>query len=135
MTDVLSPSQRSFCMSRIQGKNTKPEVALRKALWNNGLRYRLKNKLPGRPDLYFPGKKIAIFVDGCFWHGCPEHCNMPETNSSFWKKKLSKNKERDKFVNQTLEDEGWCVIRFWEHEIKNDLEDCVKRISSVFKTR
>ncbi|WP_223146796.1 very short patch repair endonuclease [Methylomonas fluvii] len=90
MSDVLSKRQRSFCMSRIRDKNTKPELALRKALWNAGLRYRLKSDLLGRPDLYFPGRRLVIFVDGCFWHGCPEHCQMPVENRAFWEEKLLK---------------------------------------------
>lgn len=134
MIDILNPSQRSYCMSRIRGKNTKPEVLLRKALWETGLRYRLKNKLPGRPDIVFPGRRLAIFVDGCFWHVCPEHCQMPATNRAFWEKKLSKNMARDKEVNRLLEQEDWRVLRFWEHEVKNDLHGCVKCVLQAFQT-
>lgn len=133
MSDVLSPLQRSYCMSRIQGKDTKPELILRKALWASGMRYRLKNRLPGRPDLYFPGRKLAIFVDGCFWHGCPDHCKVPETNRSFWEKKISKNKARDNEVDLLLKNEGWRVLRFWEHEVKFDLLGCVKRVVREFQ--
>lgn len=132
MSDVLSKQQRSYCMSRIRGKDTKPELLLRKALWANGLYYRLKNKLPGRPDMVFPGRRLVIFVDGCFWHGCPEHCQMPETNRAFWQKKLSKNMERDKEVNLLLKQESWRLLRFWEHEIRNDLSWCVERVTRAF---
>jgi len=135
VVDVLNQKQRSYCMSRIQGKNTKPEILLRKALWKTRLRYRLKNKLAGRPDIVFPGRRIAVFVDGCFWHGCPEHCQMPATNKGFWKKKLLKNKARDKEVNRILEQEGWRVLRFWEHEIKNELPGCVKRVLQAFNIK
>lgn len=128
MSDVLSKQQRSYCMSRIKGKNTKPELLLRKALWANRLYYRLKNRLPGRPDMVFPGRRLAIFVDGCFWHGCPEHCQMPETKKPFWRKKLSKNMERDKKVNRLLIQEDWRILRFWEHEVRNDLPGCVERV-------
>lgn len=128
MTDVLSSSQRKYCMSRIQGKNTKPELRLRKALWACGLRYRLKNKRPGRPDLVFPGIKLAVFVDGCFWHSCPLHFKMPETNQTFWQEKISRNKLRDKEVNHLLKAEGWRALRFWEHEVKTDLSGCVERV-------
>mgnify|MGYP003563387336 CR=1 FL=1 len=120
-------------MSRIKGKNTKPEIILRQALWAAGMRYRLKNKLPGHPDLFFPGKKIAIFVDGCFWHGCPEHSQIPKANRNFWEEKLSKNKERDKEVNRILEGDGWHVLRFWEHEVKQELASCVKLVSEALK--
>jgi DNA mismatch endonuclease, patch repair protein len=132
MTDVLSLSQRKFCMSRIQGKNTKPELSLRKALWACGLRYRLKNQLPGRPDLIFPGIKLAVFIDGCFWHACPLHFKMPETNQAFWQEKLSKNKLRDKEVNHLLKVEGWRVLRFWEHDIKSDVSVCVDRLLRAY---
>ena len=134
MTDVLNPTQRSYCMSRIKGKDTEPELILRKALWANGLRYRLKNKLPGRPDIFFPARKIAIFIDGCFWHGCPDHCQIPKTNQPFWESKLSKNKSRDKEVSRVLENGGWCVIRLWEHDVKNDLSNCVKRVVEAFNS-
>jgi len=134
MADVLNPTQRSYCMSRIKGKDTKPELILRKALWSNGLRYRLKNKLPGRPDIIFRARKIAIFVDGCFWHGCPDHCQIHKTNQPFWESKLSKNKSRDKEVNRVLENVGWSVIRFWEHDVRNDLSNCVKRIVEAFNS-
>lgn len=132
MVDVLSTNQRSYCMSRILGKNTKPEQLLRKALWATGLRYRLKNRLLGRPDMLFPNKRLAIFVDGCFWHGCFEHCQLPKTNQVFWQKKLSKNTKRDKEVNRLLKQDGWRVLRFWEHEVKHDLSGCVERVLQAF---
>ena len=133
MADVLSKSQRKFCMSRIRGKNTKPELLLRKALWSRKLRYRLKNSLPGRPDIIFPGRQLAVFVDGCFWHGCPDHFQMPEVNRAFWKEKLRKTKIRDNEVNHMLIKRGWKVLRFWEHEIKADLSDCVDRVLQAFQ--
>lgn len=128
MTDVLTSKQRSYCMSRIRCKNTKPELALRKSLWGIGYRYRVNYKLAGKPDIVFPGKKVAVFVDGCFWHFCPEHCTVPDTNRDFWGKKLGRNVERDKEVTAKLEKESWKVIRIWEHEIKTDLALCVSRI-------
>jgi len=133
MVDVLSKSQRKFCMSRIRGKNTKPELLLRKALWLRGLRYRLKNSLPGRPDIVYPGRHLVIFVDGCFWHGCPDHYQMPEVNRTFWEEKMLKTKARDKEVNRMLKQNGWKVLRFWEHEIKINLSGCVDRVSQVFQ--
>lgn len=127
MSDILNRAQRSYCMSRIRGKHTKPELLLRKALWAKGLRYRLKNRLVGRPDIVFPSKRLAIFVDGCFWHGCPVHCRVPETNRLFWEEKLSRNMNRDNEVNRMLKQENWRVLRFWEHEIKKSLSGCVDR--------
>ena len=130
-SDVMTPEQRSRCMSRIRGKNTGPEMLLRKALWSRGLRYRIHYKITGSPDIVFPGKKIAIFVDGCFWHGCPEHGSRPKKNSEFWEKKISKNRSRDQKVTKELSASGWHVLRFWEHEIKNDLDSVIQKIDSV----
>merc|ERR1711879_636225 len=101
MADVLTKEQRSYCMSQIRGKNTKPEVILRKALWSMGHRYRIKNKLPGKPDLVYPSLKVVIFVDGCFWHKCPKHYQPPKTRPLFWEKKINANAERDE-KNDTL---------------------------------
>ena len=135
MLDVLSKKQRSYCMSQIKGKNTKPEVVLRKALWNTGFRHRLKNKLPGNPDIVYPSLKVVIFVDGCFWHKCPKHYQPPKTRVSFWKNKINGNVERDKKNNILLQSKGWLVIRVWEHEIKNSLSTCAYRISGALSQR
>lgn len=134
MPDVMTPEQRSHCMSRIRGKNTKPEIALRKALWARGMRYRLRSRLLGRPDIVFPGQHIAIFVDGCFWHGCPEHGVRPKSNSEFWKNKLATNAERDRQVNVRLVEHGWAVLRFWEHEILNDVDEVAERVRGQFRS-
>ena len=123
--------QTSRTMSTIKAKNTKPEVALRKALWHNGIKgYRLHwKKVPGKPDIAFPGKKIAIFVNGCFWHRCPL-CNpsFPKSNIEFWQNKFDKNIERDKKKRDELESLGWCVLTIWECEIKKNLVRQVKKI-------
>src|SRR5262245_58666688 len=87
-TDVLTPAQRSRCMSHIKGKDTKPELLLRKALWRLGLRYRLHAKIPGRPDVVFPKAKVAVFIDGCQWHCCPIHFVRPKSNQEFWDRKF-----------------------------------------------
>ncbi|MEJ1414259.1 MAG: very short patch repair endonuclease [Candidatus Sedimenticola sp. (ex Thyasira tokunagai)] len=116
-------------MSKIKGKNTKPEITFRKALWALGLRYHLRSSLPGKPDIVFKGKKLAVFVDGCFWHGCPEHGTSPKTNVEFWAKKIAANKERDKKVDHKLRSLGWSVIRIWEHQINDDIDSSVKKIS------
>lgn len=111
----------SRIMSRIRGKNTKPELLLRKALCQAGLRgYRLHwHKAPGRPDICYPSKKIAIFVHGCFWHRCP-HCKpaMPKSHQTFWREKFRKNKLRDKKKLRLLRKEGWKVFCFWECQIQ-----------------
>jgi DNA mismatch endonuclease (patch repair protein) len=103
-------------MSAIRSKNTMPEVVLRKALWAKGLRYRIhygNEKI----DLAFPSKKLAILVDGCFWHSCPIHSHIPQSNVGYWLPKLKKNLERDKAKNERLANNGWKVMRFWEHDI------------------
>ena len=116
-------------MSRIRGKNTSPELKLRKMLWESGIRgYRVHYKLPGKPDIVFTRKKVVVFVDGCFWHKCPVCFRPPETNAEFWNDKLQKNVERDLKVTKELEDLGWTVLRFWEHEVKKTPEDVVARI-------
>lgn len=118
MTDVLTPKQRSRCMARNKGRDTKLEVALRKLCWALGLRYRIRSSLFGKPDFFFPKQKVAVFVDGCFWHGCPEHYKTPSTRKEFWKKKLDANRARDALVTHTLTSEGWRVVRIWEHQLK-----------------
>ena len=98
-------------------------------LWKRGLRYRIKSKLPGKPDILFPSCKLAIFVDGCFWHNCPIHGEIPKTNTSFWKKKIERNVERDKEVNALLQSQGWSVLRVWEHVINDSLDSVILEIS------
>ena len=127
-TDVLTPSQRSFCMSRNRGSDTGPEIGLRRALWKLGVRYRLRSRLPGRPDLVFPGARLAVFVDGCFWHGCVEHGAMPKNNAAFWAKKLARTKETDATAERQLAEKGWRVLRVWEHEIKMNVRAAADRV-------
>ena len=109
MADVLTKKQRSYCMSRIQGRNTQPEVILRKALSSKGIRgYRIHCRLAGRPDIVFPRKRVAVFIDGCFWHKCPK-CSIktPVKNRSYWRKKIINNVRRDKLVSSRLRKSGW----------------------------
>ena len=124
----------SKVMSANKSKNTKPELLLRKALWNNGIRgYRLHwKKAPGRPDISFPGKKIAIFVNGCFWHRCP-HCNpsMPKVNIEFWSDKFKKNVERDINKIKQLEQDNWKTLVIWECQLKNDPLKFVAKIREM----
>lgn len=124
--DSLNKNQRSHNMASIKSKNTKAEWVLRLALWHRGIRYR-KNwrKLPGSPDIAITKYKIAIFVDGDFWHA-RGHEQAPgeqvTTNKDFWKKKLTRNVERDKEVNDQLTQAGWLVLRFWESDIKKNID-------------
>ena len=130
--DVLTKIQRHKNMKNIGSTDTKPEVILRKALWNKGLRYR-KNyaALPGKPDIVLTRQKIAIFVDGDFWHARGHQENPGEqvgTNKEFWQKKLTRNVERDREVNDALTEAGWLVLRFWESDIKKNLQLCIDEI-------
>lgn len=131
MTDVLTSSQRSYCMSQIRGRDTKPEIALRKALWGLGYRYRLESRLPGKPDVVFPRYRVVLFIDGCFWHKCPEHFQMPKNNREFWNRKLTANVVRDRQIDKQLLEAGWKVIRIWEHQVKTDLVGAVETVVSV----
>lgn len=135
MPDVLTPQQRKKCMSNIRSRNTTPEIILRKALWHAGLRYRLQSKLPGKPDIVFPGSRLAIFVDGCFWHACPIHGRIPESNISYWKNKIFKNATRDILINKQLEALGWQTLRYWEHSIPSELESIVAEIQKIYLSR
>ena len=121
--DVLSHSQRHKNMSAIRSKNTKPELLVRHYLWSRGFRYRLNNpRLPGHPDLVLRKYRTCIFINGCFWHG-HEGCKyfkMPKTNTDFWQKKITRNKERDREEQQQLARMGWHCIIIWECELKND---------------
>ena len=121
----------SRVMSANKSKNTLPELTLRKALWLNGIRgYRLHwKKVVGNPDIAFPSKKIAVFVNGCFWHRCP-NCqpSYPKTNEIFWGNKFANNIERDKQIKEQLENSGWKVIVIWECEIKKDILKSVIQI-------
>jgi DNA mismatch endonuclease, patch repair protein len=134
--DILSAAQRSYCMSQIRGRDTKPELALRKAVFRLGLRYRVTNRMPGRPDMIFPRERVAVFVDGCFWHRCPEHGVAPRSNADFWERKLRRNVERDAEVAALLEQKGWTLLRYWEHQVRSDLLTIAARVcQAVFLSR
>lgn len=121
MPDVLTPEQRSHCMAAIKGKDTKPELIVRKYLFSRGLRFRIYNrKLPGTPDVVLRKYRTVIFIDGCFWHG-HEGCKyfkLPKSNAHFWRQKIVMNMARDYANNVDLKLAGWKVLRVWECEIK-----------------
>lgn len=127
--DKFSKDIRSRIMSSIRSMNTSPELLLRKCLFKMGLRYRI---IYGnyKIDIAFPRYKVAVFVDGCFWHQCPLHSNVPKSNSSYWVPKLKKNVERDKKRDAELSEQGWVCLRFWEHEIREDVEHCASTVRS-----
>lgn len=127
------PLTKSEQMSRVRNKDTVPELLLRRALWHSGLRYRLRPLLPGKPDLAFLGSRVAVFVDGCFWHGCPFHYKVPASNTAFWSNKVERNRKRDQEVNQALDELGWKVLRFWEHDLENSLDNVVSLVRGVIQ--
>ncbi len=136
MVDVLTKKQRSYNMSMIKGKDTKPEIALRRHLYKQGIRgYRLNYKISGRPDITFPKYKVAVFVDGCFWHMCPKCFKEPENNKQFWLTKIKGNVERDKKTNLALRKQAWKVIRLPEHKINKEPEKCINEIRFALKKR
>ena len=120
MPDRLTPSQRHHCMSRIRGKNTKPEIVVRKGLHARGFRFRLQDrKLPGKPDIVLPKYGVAIMVNGCFWHGhkgC-RYASKPKSNVEFWETKIARNRHRDEVTAAHLEALDWTVITVWECEL------------------
>ncbi|MFA9432814.1 very short patch repair endonuclease [Egicoccus sp. AB-alg2] len=117
-------------------RDTQPELRLRRELFRRGYRYLVDAQpIPGmrrRADLVFRGPKVAVFVDGCFWHGCPEHGTQPKTNASWWYNKLKTNRQRDTDTNQRLHDAGWEVVRIWEHD---PLDNAVARVQEIVDAR
>ena len=125
--DTVSKRKRSIIMSAVRHFDTAPELTLRRELSKLGLRYRThygEEKI----DIAFPSKKVAVFVDGCFWHLCPKHRGFPASNRSYWVPKLKRNTQRDKETNARLKKAGWTVVRIWEHEVDNNLADRARLI-------
>jgi DNA mismatch endonuclease (patch repair protein) len=123
--------KRSYNMSKIKGKDTKPEKQLKRAIWHAGLRYRSnKRNLPGKPDIAFIKYKLVIFVDGSFWHGhdWENRKKTIKSNRDFWIPKIERNRQRDGEVNYFYRSKGWTVLRFWDFEVKKELGICVKRV-------
>lgn len=122
MTDIKTPEQRSRNMAAIRGKDTKPEIIVRKYLFSRGLRFRVQvRKLPGTPDIVLTKYKTVVFVNGCFWHGHEEckYFRLPKSNVEFWREKIERNIERDRESMKALFDLGWKVVRVWECELRN----------------
>ena len=140
MADTMTPEQRSRCMAAIKGKDTKPEIIVRKYLFSRGLRFRIQvRNLPGKPDIILPKYRTVIFVDGCFWHG-HEGCRyfrLPKSNVGFWKEKIERNVARDVRNEAELTALGWRVIRVWECGLKtmaqrdDTLEQLYRKIVSI----
>ena len=131
MADKLSPEKRSWNMSRIKGKDTKPEIAVRKYLFRKGFRFRKNDKrYPGKPDIVLPKYHTVIFIHGCFWHhhvGCKQ-ATMPKTRTEFWEKKFEQNTDNDARHKRQLEEMGFKVITIWECEIEKDFDGTMEKL-------
>lgn len=129
MPDNFDEKTRSHIMSKIRSKNTSPEVNFRKAMYAAGLRgYRIHPKIYGNPEIAFLGKKVVIYIDGDFWHGYNWKVLGKIPPKNYWQEKIERNMHRDKEYTMNLENDGWKVIRFWEHEIKKDLDKCINNV-------
>lgn len=132
MADHVPPSKRSAIMRAVPSANTSLELRLRRALWRQGLRYRVNTRVAGvRPDLSFSRARVAIFLDGCFWHGCPLCSKVPKTRTAFWTNKVRTNVDRDMRDSDTLRNAGWLVVRFRECQIKHSLEEATNLVKSA----
>jgi len=130
------PLTRSEIMSRVKGKDSAAERALRSALHAQGLRFRLHRRVADvTVDIVLPGLKVAVFVDGCFWHGCPQHATYPKSNQDYWLPKLAENKDRDRRQSARLRGVGWRVIRVWEHDCLPPAPRVVARIVEARRKR
>jgi DNA mismatch endonuclease, patch repair protein len=138
MADTAVPSspEASARMRSNRARDTGPERAVRSGLHRKGLRFRVHQPvIPGsrrRTDIVFPSVRVAVFIDGCFWHGCPVHGTMPKSNREFWEGKFQVNRERDRDTDHLLRDLGWTVLRFWEHA---EVEEVVSEIEAVVKSK
>ena len=135
VSERLTREQRSALMSRVRNRNTKPEVTLRRALWASGVRgWRCHPKrVVGSPDLAWIGRRVAVFVDGAFWHGHPDY--YWGQSGAFWDEKIARNRARDRRVNDELTDAGWLVVRLWDFEVEKDLGSCVERVEGAVRAR
>lgn len=133
ISDIVSGAMRSM-----PEHSTGPEMAVRRLLHRQGLRYRVQYPVPRAPrrtiDIAFPGRKVAVFIDGCFWHGCAEHRNIPAHNRDWWQKKIDENRARDRDTDEKLRIAGWTVFRFWEHEELEMIVECVLKAKEMSKT-
>lgn len=132
MLDKISKTRRSWNMSRIKSSDTALELKVRKYLFSKGFRYRIHYRLVGKPDIVFPANKIAVFVNGCFWHlhGC-SLSKIPSSRTKFWEQKLKRNRERDAEVAIALDKLGWTVIQLWECEINSDFNHAMEKLTEL----
>lgn len=131
MVDNLTPAQRSYCMSRVKGRDTGPEKMVRAALRRKGIRFaKYPKNLPGKPDIVFRKQKVAVFIDGDFWHGF-RFPQWRQKVSDFWKVKIEKTRQRDRRNFARLRRMGWKVVRIWQHQLEADLESSIDRITEA----
>lgn len=137
MADKFSVEKRSRIMAAVKSSATAPERAVFSELLKLGIRRRRHRRLPGKPDAAFPLERVAVFIDGCFWHGCPVHFRAPESNAAFWRAKILANAARDDKNNKALADAGWLVLRIWEHDTtkKGAAASCAQRIKDALYAR
>ena len=134
MADNLSPEKRSRVMSAIRSKNTGPELAVRRIVWSMGVRYRIHDRsVFGTPDISNKSRGVAVFIDGCFWHGCGRCYREPRTNTGFWRDKIANNKRRRRRVASRLRSEGWSVLQFWEHSVNGNPRAVAERVRMAMR--
>lgn len=137
MADDRTTAQRSETMRRVRSEGTSCERSLLSALRRSGVRARAHSPtaatLPGSPDLVFVRARVAVFVDGCFWHGCPTHCRLPATNRTYWRTKVRRNMARDRAAVLALRAAGWSVVRLWEHAVRADADASARRVMAAVR--
>lgn len=129
--DTISKNSRSLVMQKIRSKNTQFERAVVIALRKLKKSFRQHANLTGKPDIISRKKKVVVFLDSCFWHGCRWHCRIPKSRRDYWVPKIQQNKDRAKIVNRVLKKEGWRVVRIWEHEFQKDFDKSVGKLARL----
>lgn len=130
--DTLTKDKRSELMAKIKGKGTKMERIVRLTLKGKGIKFKANPTIYGHPDIIIPKSRIAVFLDGCFWHGCKKDKTIPKSNTTYWESKIITNKRRDRLVSKTLRKRGWMVVRVWEHQIKNDPNIVLRKLRKAY---
>ena len=129
MADNVSRQRRREIMQAVRSQNTSLERMVRRELWRRGIRFRTNVKdLPGKPDIAIKKLKVVIFIDSCFWHGCPEHGRIPKSNITFWSTKIAHNMERDRQITDEYKAQGWQVIRVWEHDVVKHFSETIEKL-------
>lgn len=133
MTDNLTPEQRKYAMGRIRSRgNLSTEMALIVAMRQAAISgWRRNSRVRGNPDFIFPKPHVAVFVDGCYWHGCPKCALESKSNRKYWLAKIQRNRQRDKETSRELRSQGWIVVRLWEHELKDQPAKCIRKLRSA----